>query len=597
MGQVLSRRQLLRHAALVAATFPAARLALEGWSLPAEARAADGLAVPMNLELVTVTDTTAVMTWFTGDPTDLDEFGRPRPVAAPGRVLIGSTPNPASWIEVGSHEPTAYHHVEVTGLQPGARYWYRAESNGVPATGTTYDLASIHPLYSLMGAEAPSLGQVDPTNGLTFTTLVPPPGREVLRFAWFNDMHFGEQIAGIITGDLPTELFPNGFPPGLPVDPANPYWRVCGNAALAHAAAHGAEFLLVNGDLTNEAEPAALAEVKAALSRFGTVGGGRRNDAGDFLVSKGDAPAVWVTRGNHDRVHRGDLYRAGTPVPEDPTLRDTFYDAFRESFAPGSMSSRFTVVADSPTTRWRFVGIDSNDPIRGTGVINDEQLEYLEAKLGESDEPTFVLAHHPTSSEQQGFALNVPAIPQLAGVKPEHGGSAFTDVLSRHLDSVAGVYHGHTHRCHRSRDDRTARLPFYEGGSSKEYPVGYTMVRLYEGGYMVNFHKASDPDALAWSERSRAEYYGAAPWYLSGSLSDRNWVVEVDARRVTSTPSDPPVRPEPAPDPTPASPARSGSGRGSLPATGGPAVVTGLGALAAAAGAAARRSTADRDDG
>jgi hypothetical protein len=65
----LSRRELLRYGALVAATFPAARI-LDRWSI-ADAAAEPGPghpAVPMNLELVTVTDTQAAVTWFTGDP-------------------------------------------------------------------------------------------------------------------------------------------------------------------------------------------------------------------------------------------------------------------------------------------------------------------------------------------------------------------------------------------------------------------------------------------------------------------------------------------------------------------------------------------------
>src|SRR4051794_41311470 len=96
----------------------------KGWLL--SAHAGDGLAIPHNHELVTVTDTEAVITWFTGDPTQPDEFGRPLPVAAPGRVLIGTSPDPTTWVEVGAHGATAYHYVEVRGLRPGTTYYWRA---------------------------------------------------------------------------------------------------------------------------------------------------------------------------------------------------------------------------------------------------------------------------------------------------------------------------------------------------------------------------------------------------------------------------------------------------------------------------------------
>src|SRR3954453_325006 len=111
----LTRRQLLRYAALVGGAFPVASAIDKGWLLSPQA--GNGLAIPHDLELVTVTDTEAVITWFTGDLTQPDEFGRPLPVAAPGRVLIGTSPNPATWHPVGQHAPTPYHYVEVTGLE------------------------------------------------------------------------------------------------------------------------------------------------------------------------------------------------------------------------------------------------------------------------------------------------------------------------------------------------------------------------------------------------------------------------------------------------------------------------------------------------
>src|SRR3954453_3342977 len=154
----LTRRQLLRYAALVGATFPVASAIDRGWLL--SAHAGTGLAVPHNLELVTVTDTEAVITWFTGDPTQPDEFGRPLPVAAPGRVLIGSSPAPRPGVKAGRHGPPAYHYVEVSGLQPGATYYWRAESAGRPAVPTM-----VPPTRPWEGSAPPM-----------FPTLTPPAG-------------------------------------------------------------------------------------------------------------------------------------------------------------------------------------------------------------------------------------------------------------------------------------------------------------------------------------------------------------------------------------------------------------------------------------
>jgi 3',5'-cyclic-AMP phosphodiesterase len=536
VGMPLTRRQALSYAALVGATIAVPTRAwgatpsrrgvltgegLAGWSLT-------GNAVPMHLELVTVTDTTATLTWYTGDPTQLDEFGRPAPVAAPGRVLIGTTPVPLLMEEVQAHGATPYHHVEITGLTPGTRYFFVAESNGVPALATTFDPVSLHPVYGLGSADP--LSGLDASNLGTFTTMTPPPGREIMRVAWMNDMHFGEDIAGIITRDVPG--FPTGFPPGLPVDPENPYWRVTGNAALAEARQRGAQVLMVNGDLTAEARPDELDEIKGSLdAAFGTLGGCRRNAAGDFLVRPGDEPAYWVTRGNHDRAHRGELYAGGSPVADHDGFRDTFLDAFRPSWAPGATSSNFTVIAEGEGARWRFVGLDSSTDPTSTGTIPTQQLDYLAASLEAADEPTFVLIHHPAGEENALFGLP----PAIAGVNDMAGAAAFRAILADHGDVVTAVHHGHTHRNNHTRSPATTGpLPFLEGAATKEYPAGYCILRLFEGGYMVNFHKCADPEARAWSQQSRAEFFGAYPYFSLGSLQDRNLAFDVDARRTTS---------------------------------------------------------------
>lgn len=490
----LSRRQLLRYAALVSATFPsltvldsAAAVGGGGWGL-ADDVASRGLAVPMNLELVTVTDTSAVVTWFTGDPTTLDEFGRPRPVAAGGRVLIGTSPDPRTWRVVGRHEATAYHHVEVTGLRPGTTYYWRAESGGRVATA--------HPLA--VTPTAPLDGPAPPV----FTTLVPPRGREVGRVAWLNDLHFGEQVAGLAYGNA--ALPGGGLPPGFPVDPRHPYWRFMGRGAVADARRRGCNLLLANGDLSNEAEVDALLEVRRTLDAFGTLGGTR-------LVRPGDDPHYFVTRGNHDRQRPHVSGR----------LVDTFDSRFHRGFVPGTQ--HFSVAVGTDRARYRFVGLDSNDGTT-TGVLRRSELDFLEAEL-ERGEATIPLFHHPAS-----LTASATGLPPLANGLDRDDALAFRRLLAKH-DNAAGVYAGHTHRNNLSRNVETGRLPYFEGGAVKEYPGGYTVVRLFERGYMVNFHKTRDPDARAWSERSRGEYFGLAPSYLLGGLGERNWTYDVDARR------------------------------------------------------------------
>ena len=485
----LTRRQLMRYAALVGATFP-----LAGSFSLADA-AGVGVGVPINLELVTVTDTEAVMTWFTGDPSQPDEFGRPLPVAAPGRVLIGTSPDMRTWREVGVHAPTPYHYVEIRGLQPGATYYWRAESGGLTAVPTVF------PRTGPLSAAPP-----------VFTTLVPPPGREIGRVAWLNDLHYGEQVAGLAYS---TDALPRGgFPPGFPVDPQHPYWRFMGQGAVQEARARGCGLLLANGDLSNESEPAALAECKSHLDRFGRLGG-------PDLITAGTTHHYFVTRGNHDRWHGGAPHTHCERRPGG--LFDCFDDGFRAGFEKGTQ--HFSVGYGNDTARFRFVGLDSNDGST-TGVLRQSELDYLEAELQRGD-LTIPLFHHP-ASETASYTNLVP----LGGGLDRKDALAFRQLLAKH-DNVAGVYAGHTHRNNYSTNSETGTVPYFEGGAVKEYPGGYTVVRLFEGGFMANFWKTSGPEARAWSERSRGEYLGFAPDYQLGSLRDRNWVHAVDARRTT----------------------------------------------------------------
>lgn len=554
---MLSRRQLLRYGALVAATFPAAHLLRPEWAL-AEHAASTGPAAPIHLELVTVSDTRAVVTWFTGDPTNLDGFGRPHPVKASGRVLIGTSPDPRTWTEVREPgDPTPYHLVEITGLSPGTTYYWRAESNGLVATQT------------VVNQDDPSDVAAPPA----FITLVPPPGRELGTIAWLNDLHFGEQVAGLA---ISVPGAPGGgIPPGFPVDPANPYWRFMSEAAVGESRMRGATLLLANGDLTNEAEPDALASCRRTLDAFGVIATGRS-------LAPDAAPTYFVTRGNHDRAHAGELYQHCSPKAGTANLRDCFADTFAASYDPGT--THFSVSIGDDRARFRFVGLDSNDD-RGLGILPKGELEYFEQEVSRGD-ATIPLFHHPASD----LASLTQAPPGIFGVRPDDA-LAFRQIIARH-PNVAGVYAGHTHRNQRSLASLTGSVPFFEGGAVKEYPGGYTTVRLFEGGYLVNFWKTSSPDARAWSERSRGEYLGQQPNYALGGLRDRNWVHAFDARRSA------PVagasgggEPRAATARTPAGgshPATGGDGPGL--ALGGAAVVT----AAAAAGVARCTRASDR---
>ena len=71
-------------------------------------------------------------------------------------------------------------------------------------------------------------------------------------------------------------------------------------------------------------------------------------------------------------------------------------------------------------------------------------------------------------------------------------------------------------------------VEFLEVGAAKEYPGGYTLLRVYSGGYTVSFYKTRTPLAQAWSHRTRGEYFGLYPNCMLGTIADRNHTVVRD---------------------------------------------------------------------
>lgn len=78
-----SRRQALLWGGLAAAV-PAI---VGGVSAPAKASTNNLLVT--DLEVATVTDTSVIITWFTGSPTETDEYGFPLPVATDTQLQLG----------------------------------------------------------------------------------------------------------------------------------------------------------------------------------------------------------------------------------------------------------------------------------------------------------------------------------------------------------------------------------------------------------------------------------------------------------------------------------------------------------------------------
>ncbi len=444
---------------------------------------------PANLELVTLAEDHAIITWYTGYTGTDDGLGRMRPAPADGVVRYGTHPNRLHHFAGSVFEHTPYHYVELRGLEPGQTYYYEARSNGKRVPPTAFTLTP----GNAVGTSDFGLATGGP---YSFTTPLPPPGRHLFSIALCNDLHVGETTAGLV-GSIP-QIVGIQQAPGRP-----PYPEVMLESLVRDARAVGADYLLAAGDITAEALPIDLRTARRFLDRFGKY----RRD-------------YFVTRGNHDRAHTGVAYDA-CRVGEWQG-----HDCFHDQFFPGDRPTYFT----RDLHGLRVIGIDTYDkPGNGgdAGALSTAQLAWFRAQLAkDTDQPTLVFGHHPLVVEQSIFPITA--------------GSAL-DATQAHtiLQDYARVpglflhHAGHTHRNKRTVSAIAPAVTLQEVSAGKEYPGGFALLRLHTGGFALNFYKSRSMLAREWSERSRQEISGLWPQFALGTtVADRNLVRACDLSNI-----------------------------------------------------------------
>ncbi|MFJ8634124.1 metallophosphoesterase [Streptomyces sp. NPDC093568] len=421
----------------------------------------------VNLELVTLTEDSAVLTWYTGIPGTDDGLGHPLPAITEGEVVYGTHPGRLDRT-ASEGRPTAHHQVELTGLEPGQTYYYQARSRGTAATPT--------PLHLVRGnaVGTSTFGFGSGGGPYSFTTPQPPPGRHLLSIALCNDLHLGETTAGLV-GGLPL-LRGVGQQPGRA-----PYPELMSRALVEEARLRGADLLLAGGDISAGGSAADLGEARRILDGFGTHG-----------------QDYFVVRGNHDRSQDGGTFRTAFPVADGPGFfaRDL-----------GGL---------------RIIGLDTyakSGNGADAGGLGPEQLAWFRARLREAPEqPTVVFGHHPLTVRDSIF-------PVTRGQQLDRRQArALVDAYA----SAPGVFlhhAGHTHRNKRTMLQRAPHVTHQEVAAAKEYPGGFTLLRIHSGGYALNHYKAGATAARQWSERSRRVAAGLWPHHALGrSVTDRNSV-------------------------------------------------------------------------
>ncbi|HSZ41141.1 MAG TPA: metallophosphoesterase family protein [Trebonia sp.] len=485
-----SRRQALLWGSLAAAApVIVGGLSVEDAKASTTGASSSGL-LAIDLEVATVTDTSAVITWFTGSATQTDEYGFPLPVATDTQLQIGQWDTTTLTLVPGTLQTvfsdstaTPYHYAEVTGLEPGTAYGYVALSNGQQAQQTSMQFP--------VGVG----GSLDYPG--TFTTLATPPGTYLFTLALSNDLHFGEGDSGIIENNWPPSFEQTS---GLP-----PYPQVMLQAMLGDLRQpdRAADRLIVAGDLTSNGYLSQAQGVKQLLDGWGTL-------QQDYFVS----------RGNHDRSEAGTDWNTCTVVPGTNPVH---YDCWGDVFPYPLQSLQHYEVGGL-----RIMGLDTTTLDDAGGTMDQAQLEELRDVLRkDKDQPTLLFGHHPITYES---AATTEAGPSFDIDRP----TAIT--LQDLYAKTPGVFFhhsGHTHRNKRTylldnQQNPIQSVEFLEVGATKEYPGGYSLIRLYTGGYMVSYYKNRTQLALAWAQRTRHEYYSLYPHYMLGTIADRNHTVTRD---------------------------------------------------------------------
>ena len=444
-----------------------------------------GAVTPVNLELVTLAEDHAVITWYTGVSGTDDGLGRMVPAPSDGEVRYGTHPYRLNRVAADISSDTPYHHVELTGLEPGQTYYYQAFSEGRPASPTPFTLIS----GNAVGTSGHGLGTGGP---YSFTTPQPPPGRFVFSIVLCNDLHLGEIVAGQIGGQ--PQYMGISQAAGLP-----PYPEVMLESLMNDIARHDPAYLLAAGDISAEAVPAELSQARRLLSRFGE----HRRD-------------YFVTRGNHDRPHSGDPYAACRVGRWQGN--DCFHDAY---FADDELT-----YFSADLSGLHVIGLDTYDkPGDGgdAGELSRAQLAWFQATLAaRKDQPTLVFGHHP-------LAVTGSAFPVAASSALDPAQAA--SILDAYARTPGVFLHhaGHTHRNRRTTSPAAPGVTLQEVAAVKEYPGGFTLLRLHTEGYALNFYKVRSELARQWSERSRQEILGYWPQFsLGNTVADRNTVVRRD---------------------------------------------------------------------
>lgn len=289
-----------------------------------------------------------------------------------------------------------------------------------------------------------------------------PPGEIRFRFAILGDLHFG-----------------------------SPQGDVMARAAIADINRSGADLVIQLGDITDHGYAEEFEVATAALAEL-------------------EIPCTTMM-GNHDVVAIGEQTPAGRELYGNAFGREADGVLFQHKHV------RFAVLDSathgvSPFAPFNFITggfVDAPGGALVHGSLTVPQHEILADVAAPGSPPTFVFLHHPP----QPFA-GFPPI--LFGLRESDSGRLHATADS---GNVWGIFAGHTHRIHRTTD--FGDVPAHEVAIARDYPFGYSLVDVGDGGYAFRFVQLSDKTLLREAYKSAGEIHRR---YGIGSPEERSFV-------------------------------------------------------------------------
>jgi predicted phosphodiesterase len=252
--------------------------------------------------------------------------------------------------------------------------------------------------------------------------------------------------------------------PVLRAEPGDePYPETMNRGAVAEIQALDPDAVLAKGDLTTHGT---VDEFEAFLACYQAAFGDR----------------LHYVRGNHDAA-KGEDFASDAPLRVD---------------LPGVTLAL----------------LDTAIPGAATGQVSAPQLAWLDDLAAAADRPVLVFGHHhpwmPGSNTREAGYF---------GIHPDDS-ERLVDVVARQ-PAVSGYFAGHTHRNRVRRFAATGDVPWVEVACVKDFPGAWAEYRVYEGGVLQVHRRISSPEALRWSNATRAMFAGMYPHYAFGALADR----------------------------------------------------------------------------